>query len=197
MAKTKSNLDQLDNQGIDWKKSETTKSSVSGANEISKTFTRHAWPREVIEHAKYKLYPIEGGVVKYFNRTKGEWFITPDDNMKKDIWVRDYERAFKDGEKVNYIKVNHEALVTSKGVVSSKSIWGDTKFLFISPDTGGNNVALSLRPTYPVTNNGHANFADKTKPEYTIDFKSFDDGDEVEFVANTKGNVVAIKKIEK
>ncbi len=175
MAKKQKNLNQpenqLERQDVSknvWKIEKVTKNK---ATEITRTFTRHAWPREVIEHAKYKKYPVESGVVKFFNRTKGEWFITPADQMKKDIYVRDFERAFKDWEKVNYIDINHEALITEPGKIRyfnpTKREW------FVIPNAGWKDI-------------------------YVQDFdRIFKDWEEVNFIANKKRIVVAIQKVEK
>jgi len=196
MAKSKINVSE--HQSLSHNLENVEKVTKNPKAELIRTFTRHAWPREVIEHAKYKLYPIESGVVKFFNRTKGEWFITPDDQMKKDIRVRDYEKVFIDGESVNYIEINNEALVADKWVVKFKSTWGDIKMLFVTPDNWSQDVVLTMKPYYPHNKvEWNANMADKSRLEYTIDFKDFDDRDEVNFVANKKGNIIAIQKIEK
>jgi len=179
-----------------WDVENITKNKVS---ELRRIFNRHAWPREVIEHAKYKLYPIESGIMKFFNPTKGIGFITPDDILKKDVYVTDTERTFKDWDIVEYIEINQEALVASKGIVKFKSGTGENKILFITPDDiSKKDVALMLNPTYPHNKvEGNGNIADKSRPEYAINLRDFDSGDEVEFVANKKWNVVAIKKMKK
>ena len=201
MAKKQTN--KLENQitkgDASKKMGKITKVKKNKSTEIQKTFTRHASPREVIEHVKYKLYSIESGKIRYFNPTKWEWFIMPND-WGKDIYVQDFERLFKDWEAVNYIEINHEALVTSSWKIRIKSKhageYADRILIIVDPDDNDKKtVELFMEPTFPHNKvEGHGNVADKSKPEYPIDLSSFNEWDDVEFIANKKWTIVAIQK---
>jgi len=144
-------------------------------------------PIDVIEHIKDKILPIESGKVRYFNPIKREWFIKPNE-WGKDIYITDVKRSLKDWEDVNYIQINHEALVTSKGTIKIKS-WTDGdigyKLLIIQQDSWEKDVVLHLK----------AQHISGQRYWYILDVKDFHQWDEVEYIANKKGDVVAIKKV--
>jgi len=206
MAKKQKDLNKKGNEiteHVDFEGKQNTETvKKNKSKEITKTFTRHAWPREVIEHVKHKLYPIQSGVIRFFNPTKGKWFITPND-WSNDIYIQDFERTFKDWEKVNYMEINHEALPTSKWQIRMKTKhageFADRIFIIVTPDENNKKtVELRMEPIFPHNKvEGHGNVADKSRPEYPIDISSFDTWDDVDFVANKKWIIVAIKKTEK
>lgn len=153
----------------------------NNTTEIETTLTKHAWPREVIEHVKHKLYSVKSGKISFFNETKWSWFIMPND-WSKDIYVQDFKKSFKTWENINYIEINNEAIAVDKGIIKSKSISEDSKVLFITPDDWGEAVVLTL-------DSNNDNIKDTT-----ITIEDFNENDEVEFVANKKWIVVALKK---
>lgn len=131
-----------------------------------------------------KLHPIQSWIVRYFNPMKLEWFIIPED-WWKDIYVqkKDKEdRVLKDWEYIHYIKINNEALLTHlwsiKKVIEKDLVRPGTEvgMAFVTPDNWWKDVMI---------NNTHMH----------LDY--FLEGDKVEFVANKKWIIVAIKKVEK
>lgn len=195
----KKEINKLNTESISKKIEKVAKVKKGKSTEIEKIFTRHASPREVIEHVKHKLYSIESGKIRYFNPIKWEWFIMPND-WSPDIYTQDFGRLFKDWEVVNYININHEALVASSWQIRIKNKhageYADKILIIVDPDDNDKKtVELFMEPTFPHNKvEGHGNVADKSKPEYPIDISSFNEWDEVEFVANKKWIIVAIQK---
>lgn len=179
------------------KKGKIKKVQNEKESEIKDTLRR---AREVIEDDISKLYPIQSGEISLFKDKKKFGFIRPDDLWRQPIFMKDPERIFKLWEKVNYIEINHEALVTSKGIIRSISNHNgehdvDSFFVIVTSDDNDKDVELYMKPTFPHNKvEWHANVVDKSKPEYPIDISSFNRWDEVEFVANKKWTIVAFQK---
>jgi len=162
----------------EWKNKKTEKSEKI-TKKTKSSLVKALSPQQEIDKAllEVKMFSIHEGTWRYFNRMKWEWFILPNDGGR-DIYVQSFGSDYKDGEPVKYIEVNDEAIPIKQGII--KTITKDK-------DVSLANIVITSN------NSDKKNVIAKS---IDIDFFDFKEWDEVEFVANKKGIVVAIAQKE-
>lgn len=187
MGNTKSKINTKDNQEIVAKKTERWDNEIKA--DLKDTLDIDMDELSANERINYivngKLLPIQSGEVLWFNLTKGVWCITPSIEWSKSLLFQCVNKNFNSWENVNYIEINDQAIPTNPWQV---------KIIKGRKETTHNKRKIGM---VVVTPEGHKQKDVVAKNlDANINLDDFNEWDIVEFIANEKREIVAIKKAE-
>lgn len=140
--------------------------------------------KEVTNNMKKELLQIQSGNVLFFNTIRGYWFITPSIEWKKPLIFKCFGNTFNSWEKVNYIEINDEVIVTESWKI---------KFIKDKRETENDKDNIEMMLITPEDQNKKSVVVKSN--DTNVNFDDFEEWDRIEFVINKKGSLVAIKKI--